>query len=48
MIGSFSTLQYAIGASDPNSCIMTPGVHECFQPDSIIQEVLSDVCMTVA
>jgi len=48
MIGSFSVQGCATRASGPNGSMATPGTYECFQPVSNIQEVSSDVCMTVA
>jgi len=48
MIGSFSVQVGAEKASGRNRFMISPGTSECCQPLSIIQEVSSDVCMTVA
>ncbi len=48
MIGSFSVQVGAERASGRNRFMISPGTSECCQPLSIIQEVSSDVCMTVA
>jgi|GEM_PF-6895629 len=48
MIGSFSVQGYAVRASGLNRSTITPGTSECLKPLFIIQEISSDVYMTIA